>query len=191
MVMALIARALEQRRRRMDEAFKEFCGEEPNQKCLEMRRPEELPRTEPARLPYKDNEFDWVACYELIETCGSHERQVRLLRELLRIAKRGIFVSTPNRWHPLSRWLRPERNVSLLDGVTIKTMVDVLPGSPVWKLDHIRLGGIKSHFALMVWKAAKPALSTSQTAKRPWQPNPPPHAPLPIQAPDFSTVRCC
>lgn len=148
----LIARALQKRRQRLQQAFDEFSGSEPGQSRLELRDLDQLPSREQIRLPYADGEFDWVACHELIETVGSHERQVRLLRELLRIARRGIFVSTPNRDHPLARWLRPERHLHLLNALAIKTMVDVLPGRPAWKLGHVRLAGFKSHYFLMVWK---------------------------------------
>ena len=153
--MDLITRALQQCRHRLEEAFNEFAGDDPDQTRMELQSLDELPLQAHARLPYDDNAFDWVACHELIETCGSHERQVRLLRELLRVARRGIFVSTANRWHPLARWLRPERNVELLDALAIKTMVDVLPGRPVWKLGHVRLAGFKSHYFLMVWKGER------------------------------------
>ncbi len=150
--MDLITHALQQCRHRLEEAFNEFAGDDPSQSRMALRSLDELPLRVHARLPYDDNAFDWVACHELIETCGSHERQVRLLRELLRVARRGIFVSTTNRWHPLARWLRPEKNVDLLDALAIKTMVDVLPGRLSWKLGHVRLAGIKSHYFLMVWK---------------------------------------
>ncbi len=154
-----IARAQQRCRQRLAQAFDAFCGDDARQSRLELREPEQLPSHERVRLPYEDGEFDWVACHELIETYGSHERQVRLLRELLRIARRGIFVSTPNRGHPLASWMYPERQAKLHDALTIKTMVDVLPGRPVWKLGHVRLAGFKSHYFLMVWKdaAAHPA----------------------------------
>ncbi len=153
--MDLITRALQQCRHRLKEAFNEFAGDDPAQSRMELETLDELPLRAHARLPYDDNAFDWVACHELIETCGSHERQVRLLRELLRVARRGIFVSTANRWHPLARWLRPEREVALVDAMAIKTMVDVLPGRPAWKLGHVRLAGFKSHYFLMVWKGER------------------------------------
>lgn len=156
MPFELIARAQKHCRQRLAQAFDAFCGDDPRQSRLELSEPEQLPSRERVRLPYEDGEFDWVACHELIETFGSHERQVRLLRELLRIARRGIFVSTPNRGHPLARWLYSQRHEQLLDALTIKTMVDVLPGRPAWKLGHIRLGGLKSHFFLMVWKGTPP-----------------------------------
>ncbi len=160
MPFELIARAQKHCRQRLAQAFDAFCGDDPRQSRLELSEPEQLPSRERVRLPYEDGEFDWVACHELNETFGSHERQVRLLRELLRIARRGIFVSTPNRGHPLARWLYPERHAQLLDALAIKTMVDVLPGRPLWKLGHVRLAGFKSHYFLMVWKDAAAAASS-------------------------------
>lgn len=162
----LLAGALQKRRLRIEQAFDEFCGNEPGQTRLELRQVEQLPSLEQFRLPFDDGEFDWVACLELIERIASHERQVRLLRELLRIARRGIFVSTPNREHPLVRWLRPEPGLNLLDGLAIKTMVDVLPGRPPWKLGHVRLVGLKSHYFLMVWKGEKQVVKGDQTSNR-------------------------
>ncbi len=150
--MELIEHTLSQQRQRLDLAFDAFAGEVEGHTRLEIRGPEAMPAGERAVLPYADGQFDWVACHDLIETCRSHERQVRLLRELLRIAKRGAFVSTTNRWHPLAHFLRSNHDAKLLDAMTLRTLVDVLPGRPTWKLGHIRLAGIKAHFYLMVWK---------------------------------------
>jgi hypothetical protein len=152
MAFDLIGEALQKRRQRIEQAFDAFCGDDPKQTRLTLRELEQLPSLEQFRLPFDDAEFDWVACFELIERLASHERQVRLLRELLRIARRGIFVSTPNREHPLLRWWQSERHLNLLDAIAIKTLVDVLPGRPAWKLGHVRLAGLKSHYFLMVWK---------------------------------------
>lgn len=183
MPIDLITPALQKRRRRLDEAFNEFCAGAPAESCLELRRLEQLPSREQVRLPFEDGQFDWVACHELIETVATHERQVRLLRELLRISRRGIFVSTPNRWHPLIRWLRPEPDLVLLDALAIKTMVDVLPGRPAWKLGHVRLAGLKSHYFLMVWKGEKQAVSAPgpQDVRRDDAPPSPPVAARPAR----------
>lgn len=169
----LIAGALQKRRLRIEQAFDDFCGNEPGQTRLELRHIEQLPSLEQFRLPFDDGQFDWVACLELIERVASHERQVRLLRELLRIARRGIFVSTPNREHPLVRWLRPERQLNLLDALAIKTMVDVLPGRPAWKLGHVRLAGFKSHYFLMVWKGERQAINGERAVNPGEQSEPP------------------
>jgi hypothetical protein len=51
----------------------------------------------------------------VIEHVGDRGRQTRLLSELWRVARRGVFVTTPNRWFPvevhtmlpLLHWLPP------------------------------------------------------------------------------------
>lgn len=184
MPIDLITPALQKRRRRLDEAFNEFCGGAPSESRLELRSLDQLPSREQVRLPFEDGQFDWVACHELIETVATHERQVRLLRELLRVSRRGIFVSTPNRWHPLIRWLRPEPDLMLLDALAIKTMVDVLPGRPAWKLGHVRMAGVKSHYFLMVWKGEKQPVSASgpQAGRRDETPPSPPVAASPVRS---------
>ncbi len=184
MPIDLLSPALHKRRRRLDEAFNEFCGGAAADSRLELRRLDQLPSREQVRLPFEDGQFDWVAYHELIETIATHERQVRLLRELLRISRRGIFVSTPNRWHPLVRWLRPESDLALLDALAIKTLVDVLPGRPAWKLGHVRLAGLKSHYFLMVWKGEKQTVgeSEAQAARRDDAPPSPPVAARPARS---------
>jgi hypothetical protein len=52
-------------------------------------------------LPFSDSSFDYVHSSAVIEHVGSHRNQTELLRELWRVARRGIFVTTPNRWFPI------------------------------------------------------------------------------------------
>lgn len=52
-------------------------------------------------LPFDDAAFDFVHCSAVIEHVGSRDMQARLLRELWRVARKGIFVTTPNRWFPI------------------------------------------------------------------------------------------
>jgi hypothetical protein len=52
-------------------------------------------------LPFCDETFDVVHASAVIEHVGSHERQCGLLRELSRVARRAVFVTTPNRWFPV------------------------------------------------------------------------------------------
>ena len=51
--------------------------------------------------PASDLEFDYVASSAVIEHVGSAESQMAFLREAGRIARKGIFITTPNRWHAL------------------------------------------------------------------------------------------
>lgn len=158
MFAQMIESARQRTRQRIEDAFIAFSGGEQAytgknaHRRLTLNASNSQPVQENIRLPFDDEAVDWVACHELLETCVSFERQIRLLRELLRIAKKGVFVSTPNRWHPLAGWLRPPPHAGLLDAMKIKTMVDVLPGHPPWRLGHVRVLGIKSHYFLMIWK---------------------------------------
>jgi hypothetical protein len=52
-------------------------------------------------LPFPDKSYDYVHSSAVIEHVGSCERQAAFLRELWRVARGGIFVTTPNRWFPI------------------------------------------------------------------------------------------
>ena len=153
MFSTLLDQAMQYSRERMREAFAEFSKHEHTQKILELEQIDQLPTPEKVHLPYRDLSFDWVACHELIEQYTTHERQVRLLRELLRVSRKGIFISTTNRYHPLLRWMKQGRKSTLLTSFDIKSLVDVLPGKPSWKLGHVRIMGLKAYYFLMIWKA--------------------------------------
>lgn len=154
-------RAIQARRMRVIDAFHQLTGEAAANKILELTDPASLPDHIQSRLPYRDNQFDWVACYELIDLVDTHERQVRLLRELLRIASKGVFISTVNRRHPLdlvsgvpfTHWITPPSARAMLAADDIQALMAALPGKPDWQLGHVRLGGIKSHYFLMIRKA--------------------------------------
>lgn len=51
-------------------------------------------------LPFGDGEFDFVHSHAVIEHVGSRSNQERFIRELSRVARLGVMISTPNRWHP-------------------------------------------------------------------------------------------
>jgi hypothetical protein len=53
------------------------------------------------KLPFADNSYDFVHSSAVIEHVGSHRNQATFLGELWRVARRGIFVTTPNRWFPV------------------------------------------------------------------------------------------
>jgi SAM-dependent methyltransferase len=58
-------------------------------------------RADGRHLPFEDASFDFAHSSAVIEHVGSAEMQVRFLRELWRVARKGIFVTTPNRWFPI------------------------------------------------------------------------------------------
>jgi ubiquinone/menaquinone biosynthesis C-methylase UbiE len=66
-------------------------------------------------LPFPDNSFDHVHSSAVLEHVGGRDNQARFLSELWRVARLGLFVTTPNRlfpveFHtvlPLVHWLPP------------------------------------------------------------------------------------
>jgi hypothetical protein len=66
-------------------------------------------------LPFTDYEFDFVHSSAVLEHVGSRQRQAKFLAEAWRVARKGIFITTPNRWFPVefhtvmpfAHWLPP------------------------------------------------------------------------------------
>jgi ubiquinone/menaquinone biosynthesis C-methylase UbiE len=52
-------------------------------------------------LPFADQEFDYVHSSAVLEHVGNREKQAVFLREAWRVARKGIFITTPNRWFPI------------------------------------------------------------------------------------------
>ena len=52
-------------------------------------------------LPFDDRSFDLVHASAVLEHVGSLTNQSRMLAECLRVARRGVFLTTPNRWYPI------------------------------------------------------------------------------------------
>jgi ubiquinone/menaquinone biosynthesis C-methylase UbiE len=58
-------------------------------------------RGDARKLPFADNSLDVVFSSAVIEHIGSFEEQKQMIAECFRVAKRGVFLTTPNRWHPM------------------------------------------------------------------------------------------
>jgi Methyltransferase domain len=52
-------------------------------------------------LPFSNLAFDLVHSSAVLEHVGSLEHQAKMVAECLRIARRGVFLTTPNRWFPI------------------------------------------------------------------------------------------
>jgi hypothetical protein len=58
-------------------------------------------RADGLRLPFSDQAFDVVHSSAVIEHVGSFDRQCAFVRECCRVARRAVFITTPNRWFPV------------------------------------------------------------------------------------------
>ena len=53
------------------------------------------------RLPFREKSFDWIFSNAVIEHVGDYERQRQFANEVRRVAAKGYFVTTPNKYFPI------------------------------------------------------------------------------------------
>jgi putative flippase GtrA len=58
-------------------------------------------RTDWPNLPFATGSFDLVFAPAVLERAGSGLTQADFIRECARVASKHLFLTTPNRWHPL------------------------------------------------------------------------------------------
>lgn len=76
-------------------------------------------------IQFPDSSFDLVHSHAVIEHVGTSENQQKLLSECVRVARKYVFLTTPNCWHPMEthtalpflHWLPP----SIYRGILKKT----------------------------------------------------------------------
>jgi ubiquinone/menaquinone biosynthesis C-methylase UbiE len=123
-------------------------------------------------LPFADRTFDLVHSSAVLEHVGSLDNQGRMIAECLRVARRGVCLTTPNRWFPIEfhtqlplvhwlpkpacrrifRWmgldeLAEEKNLNLMDGRELRALTASMTG---WRfrVATTRLLGWKSNMLL-------------------------------------------
>ncbi|MHB1699694.1 MAG: class I SAM-dependent methyltransferase [Acidobacteriaceae bacterium] len=128
-------------------------------------------------LPFQDGEFDYVHSSAVLEHVGSADRQRDFLREAWRVSRRGIFITTPNRWFPIEfhtvlplvHWLPPslfrktltqmgmaffasEENLNLLTARQTQRLASQA-GLENARVDTVAVGGWPSN--LLLWAQRK------------------------------------
>ena len=53
------------------------------------------------RLPFESGSFDWVFSNAVIEHVGDRNKQKQFANEIRRVAAKGYFVTTPNKFFPI------------------------------------------------------------------------------------------
>ena len=128
------------------------------------------------RLPFDDNAFDFVHSNAVIEHVGSRAQQRVFIVEALRVARKQVFITTPNRWFPvethtvlpLVHWLPPswfrsflrstgngfharEENLNLLSRNDLRRLCHGIGGQV--EVLGVRLGGVVSNLVLCIEKS--------------------------------------
>jgi hypothetical protein len=123
-------------------------------------------------LPFEDGVFDYVHSSAVLEHVGGLENQCRMIAECVRVARKGICLTTPNRWFPIEfhtqlpllhwlpkGWFRrilagmgqtelaKEENLNLMTERDLRKAVE---GVSDWsfRFDEARLLGLRSNLVL-------------------------------------------
>lgn len=127
-------------------------------------------------LPFESGSFDFVHSSAVLEHVGGHDDQAKFLRELWRIARKGIFITTPNRWFPVEfhtvlpviHWLpmrlyrsllrisgqaffADEKNLNLLSRSSLRS-VSSRAGISQFEIDSVSLAGWTTNLVLVADK---------------------------------------
>jgi ubiquinone/menaquinone biosynthesis C-methylase UbiE len=127
-------------------------------------------------LPFGDDSFDVVHSSAVLEHVGNEANQRKFIREMVRVARRAVFFTTPNRWFPvefhsvlpLVHWLpkrqfrrllagtsydffSKEENLNLLSTRDLRKLCTGLPVESV-RVEGQRLWGVKSNLLVSLHK---------------------------------------
>ena len=132
-------------------------------------------------LPFRDDAFDYVHSSAVLEHVGSRANQAQFIAEACRVARKGVFLTTPNRWFPIEfhtilpivHWLpmrtfrgllraigrdffAKESNLNLLSAKQLHTIAQRIDIGGRYALSNVRLCGVASNL-LFIARIEKPA----------------------------------
>jgi len=128
------------------------------------------------KIKLKDNKFDVVHSNATIEHVGNFNNQIKFVKEALRISKKYVFITTPNRnffldFHtliPIIHWfpkkihrlilkkirhnfLSKEKNLNLLNNKDLEKICKIIKIKK-YMIDSIKILGFKSNLILIINK---------------------------------------
>lgn len=128
-------------------------------------------------LPFADFSFDFVHASAVLEHVGASFRQAAMLAEAYRVARKAVFLTTPNRWFPvefhtvlpLVHWLPPpafrallrrlgrgffasEDNLNLLSAADLRRRCRAAGCATAAQVHGVRLCGLVSNLLLVLKK---------------------------------------
>jgi ubiquinone/menaquinone biosynthesis C-methylase UbiE len=128
------------------------------------------------KIKLKDNKFDIVHSNATIEHVGNFNNQIKFVKEAIRISKKYIFLTTPNRnffldlhtaipiihWLPKKihrlilkkigiNFLSKEENLNLLNSTDLKKICEIIKVKK-YLIDDIKIFGFKSNLILIINK---------------------------------------
>lgn len=131
-------------------------------------------------LPFPNAAFDYVHSSAVLEHVGSTTQQSAFIAEACRVARKGVLITTPNRWFPvefhtvlpLVHWLpkkmfrrllvalgKPffsrEENLNLVTSGELRAMVRSLDGAKC-HVRGVRLAGLVSNLLLVAEIPSRP-----------------------------------
>jgi ubiquinone/menaquinone biosynthesis C-methylase UbiE len=128
-------------------------------------------------LPFGDRSFDYVHSAAVLEHVGSAQQQMTLIAEACRVARKGVFITTPNRWYPIevhtllplvhwfpawafrgvlhamgNRFLAREENLNLLSASQLRVIARRVGLAEECRIHGVRLLGVVSNLLFIVRK---------------------------------------
>jgi len=128
-------------------------------------------------LPFADDSFDYVHSSAVLEHVGNDLQQTQFLAEARRVARKGVFLTTPNRWYPIEfhtvlpliHWLprkifrqilvmigrgffADEQNLNLLSARQLRRMIKRLGLGDNYRVRGVRLAGLVSNVLFILEK---------------------------------------